>query len=548
MKNLSVGQRLAVLVGLPLAVILLLVTSSLTSFSRINAGVGQLYDEEVVPLTLLKKANDAFAVDIVTAINKANAGMMTPDEAVAMIRKAERQFQENWEAFQKTSLDSEEARLSSEVNQYVDKALKRTNQAVKVLEPLGSTMKLDEDGTTVINEYDGDLYEYIDPITQRLQVLIEQQLELAHKGRDAAQKIYDQAFMLFIAIGVIAAAVMVVVGGWVARSISRPLDSLRNSIENTERSRDLTLRVAIDQNDEIGSVARAYQAMMDRFREILGDVRETSAHLQEYATQLANTTELTREGAAVQTRETDQVATATTEMTHAIEEVSRHAHQAADAANNANQETVSGNKVLEEAITSIHSLAERIDQAGQVIRRVETDSASIGSVLDVIRGIAEQTNLLALNAAIEAARAGEQGRGFAVVADEVRSLAQRTQESTQEIQGMIERLQAGAREAVRSMADGSAEMERTMSQAGRAGESLGAISQAVALINDMNTQIASATEEQMAVSQEISRNVVNISDVAKSSAHSVHEVERASHEVNTAASRLSALVNEFRTR
>jgi len=548
MKHLSVGQRLAILVGLPLAVILLLVIFSLTSFARINAGIGRLYDEEVVPLTLLKKANDAFAVDVVTAINKANAGMMTPDEAVKTMRRAEQQFKDNWSAYQQTELNPDEARLSNEINQYVDKALKRTEQAVRVLEPLGSTMKLDEDGTTVINDYDGDLYEYIDPITQRLQALIELQLNLAQKGRAEAQQIYDRVFMLFIAIGVIAAAVMVVIGGWVARSISQPLHTLRNAIENTERSRDLTQRVSIDQNDEIGSVARAYQAMMDRFRDILGDVRATSAQLQDYATQLANTTELTREGVVVQTRETDQVATATTEMTHAIEEVSRHAHQAADAANNANQETVNGNKVLEDAIASIHSLAERIGQAGQVIKRVETDSASIGSVLDVIRGIAEQTNLLALNAAIEAARAGEQGRGFAVVADEVRSLAQRTQESTQEIQGMIERLQAGAREAVRSMADGSEEMERTMSQAGRAGESLGAIAQAVSLINDMNTQIASATEEQMAVSQEISRNVVNISDVAKSSAHSVQEVEHASREVNSAASRLSELVNEFRTR
>jgi methyl-accepting chemotaxis protein len=412
---------------------------------------------------------------------------------------------------------------------------------------MGDSMKLNDSGDPAIMEYNGDLYEYIDPITSRLQKLIDHQQNNANATRTAVQQIYDTAFKAYIAVGVVVAIVMVLVGSLVATSISRPLATLRSAIEATERNRDLTVRVDIDQNDEIGRVAHAFQAMVDRFRDILSDVRDTSAHLQQSAQQLANNTEQTREGASMQMRETDQVATASTEMTHAIEEVSRNAHRAADAANHANRETESGNTVLDAALTSIHSLAGRIDDAGQVIKRVETDSASIGSVLDVIRGIAEQTNLLALNAAIEAARAGEQGRGFAVVADEVRSLAQRTQESTQEIQGMIERLQAGAREAVRSMADGSSEMQRTVEQASNAGKSLVAIKQAVAMINDMNTQIASATEEQMAVSQEISRNVVNISDVAKSSAHSVQEVERTSRELSNAATRLSALVNEFRT-
>ncbi len=546
MNNLSVGQRLAILVGLPLAVILLLAVYAVLSFGRINAGVGRIYDERVVPLTELRAVNNGYN-QIIHAINKADSGLETPADAVALITGAQREIADNWKAYRGVARSTEESQLATEIEAEFARADRQIEKAVGVLRPLGEEMQFNDDGESLIADYNGDLYEYIDPVSTRITRLEELQLQVARSERASAQAIYDDARLIFIAIAVVVAVLMVLFGLWVARSISAPLGELRRAIETAERSRDLSVRVAFSSNDEIGQVAKAYQSMMDRFRAIISDVRMTSSHMQQSARELSTTTEETREGVAVQTRETDQVATATTEMTHAIEEVSRHAHQAADAANNANRETEQGNRVIDEALASIHSLSDRLNAAGDVIRRVETDSSSIGSVLDVIRGIAEQTNLLALNAAIEAARAGEQGRGFAVVADEVRSLAQRTQQSTQEIHGMIERLQAGAREAVRTMADGSDEMEKTMAQAARAGESLAVIREAVALINDMNTQIASATEEQMAVSQEIARNVVNISDVAKRSEHSVQSVERAAREVNSSAGRLAELVNEFRT-
>lgn len=547
MSKLSVGQRLAILVALPLAVIVVLVISSLTSFSTINAGVGRIYDDRVVPLTLLQAINDAYSTEIIDAINKTDKGMMTPVEAVADITGALEAIKRNWKAYLQTDIGASEQELVDEIENHFGSANERIQEILRVLRPLGESMVWNEDGETVIARFDGDLYEYTDPITQPIAQLMAMQREMAGAERQRVQEIYDSVFNWFVVGAVAAALAMVLFGWWVARSVSGPLARLRQAIETAERTRDLTVRVDVDQDDEIGQVARAYQTMMARFRAILGDVRGSSNQLREYAETLASNTELTREGVAVQTRETDQVATASTEMTHAIEEVSRHAHQAAEAAGNANGETEQGNRVLEEAINAINHLSQRLDSASNVINRVQTDSSAIGSVLDVIRGIAEQTNLLALNAAIEAARAGEQGRGFAVVADEVRSLAQRTQESTQEIQEMIERLQAGAQEAVRSMAEGTEEMERTVERASKAGASLSAIAQAVALINDMNTQIASATEEQMTVSQEISRNVVNISDVAKGSEHSVQEVEKASRELKQTAERLAALVNEFTT-
>ena len=212
--------------------------------------------------------------------------------------------------------------------------------------------------------------------------------------------------------------------------------------------------------------------------------------------------------------EVDKVATAMTQMSATVHEVARNATEAAEAAQRADEETSKGKMVVSQAIEAIDLLANEVNEAAQVIHRLEQDSDEIGAVLDVIRGIAEQTNLLALNAAIEAARAGEQGRGFAVVADEVRTLAQRTQQSTQEIQNMIERLQSGAQDAVKAMEQGRSRAQVGVEQAAEAGTSLETIAQAVGTISDMNTQIATAAEEQSVVAEEINLNIVTISDMA----------------------------------
>ncbi len=546
MTKLNVGQRLAILVGIPLAIIILLVISSLSSFSVINQGVGRIYDDRVVPLTQLKAMMDGYTA-IINAINKADNGLVYPDEALIELENGQQAIRDNWKQYTKGALIPEESKAVAATEELFPAANEVINEAAAILEQMGSTLQFDEDGYTLITDYNGDLFEYVDPIAEQIATLIDLQLKIAKEERVAAQHVYDDALSWSITVGAVSAVLMIVSGVWVGRTITGPLNELRQTIEKADADKDLTVKINISQQDEIGQVASAFQRMIDRFHNIIEDVGKTSSQLQDYATTLSNTTELTREGVAVQTRETDQVATATTEMTHAIEEVNRSAQQAADAASEANNETNEGTKVLETAIRSINSLSDRINNASEVINRVATDSSAIGSVLDVIRGIAEQTNLLALNAAIEAARAGEQGRGFAVVADEVRSLAQRTQESTQEIQEMIERLQMGTKDAVRTMAEGTEEMQRTVAEAEKAGASLTAISSAVAMITDMNNHIATATDEQMAVSQEISRNVVNISDVAKSSEHSVEEVDRASTELKESANRLANMVGEFRT-
>ncbi len=285
--------------------------------------------------------------------------------------------------------------------------------------------------------------------------------------------------------------------------------------------------------------------MLATFNKVIGEVAGACQHLNQETSALTNISGETHQNIGNQSKETEMVATATTEMSHAVEEVSRNASKAASAADTAQEETRTGTQVLQQTIGAVRDLQQKMDGAQEAITRVEQDSVAIGKILDVIRDIAEQTNLLALNAAIEAARAGEQGRGFAVVADEVRSLAQKTQSSTQDIQSMIERLQNGTRQAVQVMREGGVAVERTVSEADLAGQSLNRIAESVYLINDMNNQIATATEQQMSVSQEISCNINNISDICYRSEGAVQSIEQACRELTELAQQLHRLVERF---
>ena len=247
-----------------------------------------------------------------------------------------------------------------------------------------------------------------------------------------------------------------------------------------------------------------------------------------------------------QKEQTDMIATAMTEMTATVDEVASSASNTLREVQNANQEASAGQQVVQDNISTINGLASEIQRAADVINKLDEYSTSIGSVLDVIRGIADQTNLLALNAAIEAARAGEQGRGFAVVADEVRTLASKTQESTSEIQEMIERLQSGTQEAVEVMKSSTQEAQNSVEETAKAGESLVKITNAVNIINDMSSHIASAADEQSAVSREMHENILSISQAADQTAQGATENLAASQDMAKLAVNLQGLVSHFK--
>jgi methyl-accepting chemotaxis protein len=285
--------------------------------------------------------------------------------------------------------------------------------------------------------------------------------------------------------------------------------------------------------------------MVTQLRGLVSDIKEATDRLTTASGELTGIAEQGSDTITRQRQETDQVATAVNEMAATVQEVARSAAEAASATGEANHKTAEGQAVVQETKASVDGLAGEIRRSGEVISRLKDKSENIGSVLEVIRGIAEQTNLLALNAAIEAARAGEQGRGFAVVADEVRTLASRTQRSTQEIQEMIESLQEEAGEAVQVMEKSQSGSAAMVEQATRMEQGLGAIAELVGRINAMNTQIATAAEEQSTVAEMINSSVVSIAQDSEGTEQMTRQTAQAAGELNQLGEGLRALVHRF---
>ena len=329
--------------------------------------------------------------------------------------------------------------------------------------------------------------------------------------------------------------------------IARKLSVLDASINDLATgSSDLTLRLDDSGSDEISSLARGFNKFLENHRLFIKEIAESAQHLSNSSTEMTSITVQAKEDSMEQKNQIALVATAVNEMAATVQEVASNTATADESARKAREETLTGLQVVDENIRITNNLSKEIESAAGVIQAVKSDSESIGQVLDVIRGISEQTNLLALNAAIEAARAGEQGRGFAVVADEVRTLASRTQTSTVEIQEMIERLQKGSDKAVTVMDEGIETVGVSVKQATQTGDSLKTITDAVNNISDINIQIASAIEEQSIVAEEINKNVVMVDDLSQQGYDASSKIATANEQLSQLAENLSTLVSKFK--
>ena len=350
-----------------------------------------------------------------------------------------------------------------------------------------------------------------------------------------------------LAVGLVAILLGTLLTWVLSQTIVRPLTRTVKAMHNIAAGEgDLTQRLDTQGRDELSDLAQAFSQFAERVQQTVQEVAKSTDQLSAAAEEMSSITQETNNNTQRQSQEIDQVVTAMNEMTATVQEVARSAESAAESARDADTRSNEGAQVVEQTISEVQQLVAGIQTTAEIIEQLGEDVEGITTVLEVIRGIAEQTNLLALNAAIEAARAGEHGRGFAVVADEVRTLASRTQDSTEEIEKMIHTLQSRTHAAVESMHERRQGAEQTEQEAASVSEALITITQAIRQISEMNEQIASAAEEQSSVADEINRNIININEIAEQTSVGADQTNTAGQQLAQLASNLQGLVNRFK--
>lgn len=440
-----------------------------------------------------------------------------------------------------SSVNAEDVlQLEQRTNAWMEKAANPEIQARREMNQYSVTI---EDIAEMMKKGDGK--KLMDATRGKLTQIIDAE-ELLITVRSKEQQEASDFTINFTLLGTLIAIFLgASIGFIVIRGVVNPIKQTNGLIEEISDG-NLTRRIPVESGDEIGEMSNNFNNFTEKLQDTIRQISDSTTQLAKSAGKLATVTEQTSSGINNQQIETEQVATAINQMSSTVKEVAQSAAQASMAASEADNEAKSGRQVVNDTIKSIENVANEINESASVIAQLRTDSENIGTVLDVIKGIAEQTNLLALNAAIEAARAGEQGRGFAVVADEVRTLAQRTQESTTEIESLIVSLQNGTQRSVTVMEQSRTKVSKSVEQAQTAGDSLASITKAVDTILEMNTHIASAAEEQNSVAAGINSSVHSIQQITDQTALGAKQTADSSIELATLGTHLQDAIKQFK--
>lgn len=540
-NNLNFRFKLLLPIGLLALVLIAIASVSMINFKSVAGSVDEIASEHLPGLNYLLQADRDLHQALVAerTLLSVEQGSERQQKLVATYNENIEQAQQRVDRFLNlTSSDVEREMVAD----YKQKAAIWTATAQQVIDlhrqgNIDAALSLSEQKSGPQFETMRDV---LDQLEQRKEQAALSQSELI--DTIIAQSNWTEGVVLIIGL-----AICVLLALFFPPLISKPLNLLLYRLQDMARGEgDLTARIHLDRSDELGKVADAFNAFVEKLQHTIQKVNSMAEQVATSSEQLSSISEQSNHSIKEQHKAVEQVATAIHEMSTTVDEIARSANDAASSAREADTHTSSGREAVETTVDAIRNLAEQVHKITQVIDKVADDSNNISRVVEVIGSIAEQTNLLALNAAIESARAGEHGRGFSVVADEVRTLASRTQQSTKEIQGMIERLQSATSEAVTSMNKGRDDVDATVEKAQVAHEALKGITDSVAEINDMNSHIATAADEQSSVTDDINRNVSTISTIAEQSAESSAQVKDSSENLAKLSLSLQQELRQFK--
>ncbi|WP_341961451.1 methyl-accepting chemotaxis protein [Pseudomonas sp. RC10] len=538
LRNMNIAPR--AFLGFSIIGLLMLVLGifALAQMSEINDATEVMATNSMPSIKALDKLTEASVrLRVLSYRLMLNREADTQQKTLDLLATRNRQIEEARAVYVKLISAPEE---QVTYDQYV-KLLGDYRQLEDRMKSLSSANKLDE-LTALLNN---DLQTNSDQMNVVLSKLVEINTQQLNDTNKDASNQYSTAFTMVVTLLIIATLLTLLFAWLLTNSITRPISSALKAAEEIAEG-DLTRTIQVDGNDEAGRLLAAMLKMQSKLRDTLQRISGSATQLASAAEELNAVTDESARGLSQQNNEIEQAATAVNEMTSAVEEVARNAVSTSEASKNATTSASDGRDLVQETVSAIERMSGDVQSTATLIGNLAEQSRDIGKVLDVIRGLADQTNLLALNAAIEAARAGEAGRGFAVVADEVRALAHRTQQSTSEIERMIGSIQGGTEEAVNSMRSSTERAESTLNIAKGAGVALDTINGAVVEINERNLVIASAAEEQAQVAREVDRNLVNIRDLSTQSATGANQTSAASNELSRLAVDLNGMVARFR--
>ncbi|BAP45338.1 methyl-accepting chemotaxis protein [Pseudomonas sp. 21LCFQ02] len=536
-RNMNIAPR----AFLGFAFIALLVVAlglfALNRMSLIRQATVDMETNTMPSITLLGNVNESVlrlrVFSLRLLVNREPEMLQETDQRIAEITT---QLQTAKSAYSALPAEAQERATYQQFDTTLTQYLGLLNQALQL-----SRENKTEETRTMINT---GMRQTSDLMTKQLKDLVDINRAAAIAGSHIAGQQYDGATVAIIAVAIIASMMTVLLAWLLTRSIVTPL-SRAVSVAQAIAAGNLTKHIEVDGKDEPARLLEALVVMQQNLRTTIQMISGSATQLASAAEELSAVTEESSRGLQKQNDEIEQAATAVNEMTAAVEEVARNAVSTSQASEQSTDTARQGRDKVVQTVQAIQAMTQDVQTTSNLIEGLAEQGRDIGKVLDVIRSIAEQTNLLALNAAIEAARAGEAGRGFAVVADEVRALAHRTAQSTREIEQMVAGIQSGTGNAVQSMSLNTSRTLTTLELARAAGEALEQITEAISKINERNLVIASASEEQAQVSREVDRNLVNIRDLATQSAAGANQTSAASHELSRLAVALNGMVARF---